>query len=214
MQSDGGGNPIAQQFDSDSQLICIDTGASWGVDGNLDNFIHLETVNNVEVKGIASGLKVEGIGTVQYSLQTDDGNIVDLFIKDVLYAPECGLTLLCPQQLAQQTGHEGDGFNALSDTGVVAFEGHKVTVPYNRRTRLPMMSTMGGADKFKAHCGQCCHHEEDPFKAANLSCKQTQLLELHYRLGHMGFTKMQSLAKQGYLPKDIAQCKPPICAGC
>ena len=63
MQSEGDGGNVTKRFDSNSQVICINTGASCGVDGNIDNFIHLEKLENVELKGIASGLQVEGIGT-------------------------------------------------------------------------------------------------------------------------------------------------------
>jgi hypothetical protein len=40
------------------------------------------------------------------------------------------------------------------------------------------------------------------------------LLEWHIRLGHMSFKRIQSLAKIGKLPKILAKCKIPLCAGC
>jgi GAG-pre-integrase domain len=40
------------------------------------------------------------------------------------------------------------------------------------------------------------------------------LLEWHMRFGHMPFPRLQLLAKEGFLPKRLAQCQIPICASC
>ena len=88
---------------------------------------------------------VQGIGTVQYSFITDSGDPLDVLIKNVLFVEDSPMILLCPQQLAQQTGTKGDGFNALSDKGVLTIDGNSITVPYNRRTNLPILGTEGGS---------------------------------------------------------------------
>ena len=50
--------------------------------------------------------------------------------------------------------------------------------------------------------------------ADNLSQNQCNLLHAHYQLLHMGFAKIQQLACQGLLPKNIAKCKHLICLDC
>jgi ATP-dependent 26S proteasome regulatory subunit len=43
---------------------------------------------------------------------------------------------------------------------------------------------------------------------------QQLLLRWHNRLTHVSFSKLQELARQGRLPKQIATCEHPICSSC
>eukprot|EP00957_Ditylum_brightwellii_P087586 6667588-Ditylum_brightwellii.AAC.1 len=43
---------------------------------------------------------------------------------------------------------------------------------------------------------------------------RAELLRWHYRLGHLSFYKLQTLAKQGVIPKRLAHLHHPKCAGC
>ena len=42
----------------------------------------------------------------------------------------------------------------------------------------------------------------------------TELLRAHQRMGHIPFAKVQLMAKQGSLPKQLANCDIPVCASC
>jgi hypothetical protein len=44
--------------------------------------------------------------------------------------------------------------------------------------------------------------------------KQAKLMQLHYRLGHLTFSKLKQLALNGKIPKKLAKVLPPKCAGC
>ena len=42
----------------------------------------------------------------------------------------------------------------------------------------------------------------------------TELLRLHYRLGHLPFSQLRSMAATGFLPKRLLQARIPKCAAC
>ena len=127
-----GGQGIPSNFDSDSYPICIDTGASCCISNDLSHFVHLDPIENVKVARIASGLAVKGMGIVKWTFMDDSGQVIDLPIKDCLYVPDVPMCLLSPQQVAQQTKHEGDGFHALAKSGIFTFNGYTASVPYNQ----------------------------------------------------------------------------------
>ena len=43
---------------------------------------------------------------------------------------------------------------------------------------------------------------------------QAELMQWHYRLGHLTFAKLKQLALNGEIPKKLATVTPPKCAGC
>jgi hypothetical protein len=52
--------------------IILDTGASISISPYSTDFIgEIKPVQNITLKGIASGLTVTGIGTIQYTFQND-----------------------------------------------------------------------------------------------------------------------------------------------
>jgi hypothetical protein len=61
------------------------------------NFISLTPVTNIQINGIGSGLPIEGIGCLKWSIRNDANNEIDIFVKNALYAPTAPMGLLCPQ---------------------------------------------------------------------------------------------------------------------
>jgi hypothetical protein len=137
-------------FGTDIEPICIDTGASACISTVRTNFINLRPVTKLRINGIGTGLPIEGIGTLRWSIRDDNNTEIDLYIKDALYVPNAPMGLLCPQQIAQQTQHQGDGFNALSAHGILTFEGYTKTIPYDLKCRLPIMNTIDGIRAYTA----------------------------------------------------------------
>ena len=43
---------------------------------------------------------------------------------------------------------------------------------------------------------------------------EVELLRYHYDFGHLPFTKLQQMAKDGILPKRLAKCHIPVCSAC
>ena len=51
-------------------------------------------------------------------------------------------------------------------------------------------------------------------QAAVLTATQRELLSWHYRLGHLPFNQLLDLAKEGRIPKQLANCQVPKCPAC
>ncbi len=54
-----------------------------------------------QLKGIAAGLTVQGMGTAVYKFCSDNDEIVALPLKNILYVLERPVRLLCPRHLAE-----------------------------------------------------------------------------------------------------------------
>jgi hypothetical protein len=86
-------------FDPGGKSVCIDTGASGNIWIWRQHFISLQKVDNMMIHGIASGLKVHGVGVIRFTIMDKDDNTIYIIIRDALYipdAPMCLLCLLCP----------------------------------------------------------------------------------------------------------------------
>ena len=46
------------------------------------------------------------------------------------------------------------------------------------------------------------------------STPEAELLMVHHPLHHISFSKLQEMARQGILPRQLAQCKTPTCSVC
>jgi hypothetical protein len=73
------GNSEVYQFDSDTERICIDTGASAFLSTKKANFVSIQEIDNVKINSIASGLRVSGIGVLKWSIRDDKNNEINLF---------------------------------------------------------------------------------------------------------------------------------------
>jgi hypothetical protein len=102
-----------------SASICVDTGASASISNCRDDFVSLKPITNLNLKGIATGLPIAGIGTLNWNISTDSGSIIALQLCNALYVPQCLMNLLSPQQLAQQTKCSSDGFQAFANDGLL-----------------------------------------------------------------------------------------------
>lgn len=133
--------------------LVIDTGASITVTPYSTDFISpIKPVQAIEIKGIASGLRVHGYGDVCYHFRNDVGELQKLTLPNCLYAPQCTTRLLCPRQIGSASGFPGDGFNALSDHPILTFEGKPTTVKYDEISNLPILYTAPGLISFQQYC--------------------------------------------------------------
>jgi hypothetical protein len=107
------------------------TGASSTICKILKDFISLEKIDSIMINGIALGLKVEGLGVLKFTIMDTEENTLDVIIRDALYVPNVPMCLLCPHQLAHQTGKEGDGCNALAHHGILTIEGFRSIIQYD-----------------------------------------------------------------------------------
>lgn len=133
--------------------LAIDTGASNTISPYATDFVgDIRTVQNVEIKGIASGLKVAGVGTVAYSFRNDDGDLQDMRIEGCLLVPQCTVRLLCPRQIGVSTGFSSDGSTSTSTHGYLTVQSKRTTLRYDSLSQLPILYTKFGIDSFRQFC--------------------------------------------------------------
>jgi hypothetical protein len=77
--------------------------------------------------------------------------------------------LLCPQQIAMQTQRPGDGFNALRHAGILTIAGYTRTIPYDPRSRLPILHSIDGA---QCYLSSTNNTEKETTSSDNLTGKQ------------------------------------------
>jgi hypothetical protein len=213
-------------FDPGGKSDCIGTGESGTIWIWRQHFISLQKVDNMMINGIVSGIKVHGVGVIRFTIMDKYDNTIAIIIRYALYVPYAPMCLLCPQQLALQTGKEGDGFNALAEHGSLTVGGFKSIVEYDRHNNLPIFRTHVPNPKAFATTPAApvipvpegdnsqtpAVEEEDPRKS--LTRNQKTLLRYHRSCGHLHMDKLPKLAKYGLLPKSISECDIPFCDAC
>jgi hypothetical protein len=90
-----------------SQAI-IDSGASCCVTPHIEDFINQPTpIQNTTLKGIAGGLTALVRGTIQLKIQQENQENLNLIIYNIIYAQDCPIRLISPQQLHRQSKARG-----------------------------------------------------------------------------------------------------------
>jgi hypothetical protein len=78
----------------------MDSGASHCVTPHIEDLINQPApIQNTTLKGIAGGRTALGRGTIQLRIQQEKQEKIILIIDKVIYAPDCHIRLISPQQL-------------------------------------------------------------------------------------------------------------------
>jgi hypothetical protein len=213
---------------SDDVLIIRDSGCSITVTNDPTDFIpnSLRTCQFAEVKGISSGLKIDGIGVVSWKLKDINSQIVDVNVQ-AIYVPACPFRLLFPQQLSrapEMSKHNGAWVGRGSAANFF-YQGHCTKFPFDHTSQLPIAKTEPGSMKFAAfamHCHGCTSDASPRLLNAklnsNLTAIQAKLLLAHKKLSHVAFDCIKSWAAQGKFGHDpaLARCRMNglVCADC
>ena len=217
----------------DELLLIIDSGASRTIVNSLDDFVgQVHPVQNTTIEGISAGLTAEGVGTVAYTLQDDNGNDVQIEIKEALYVPDCPVRLVCPQQIAAQSNNTNDMFGIKGDHAILLIGSQRITIPYDEESNLPIIKTQPGCARYRTFlCHECtpvtaglnAHIKDDGAKGIlnggetdNLTESQREMLKWHRKLSHRSFSYIKDLARKGHLPEKLANCKTEglVCPDC
>ena len=103
----------AVNFDSDAVEAILDTGCSTSISFERNDFINYKTM-----KGEVEGLGVHNIvstGTIKYTVHDDNGDKVNLIIKDAIHVPTMDVRLISLQQIAQQSDDPSAGGDIRAD---------------------------------------------------------------------------------------------------
>ena len=217
---------LFQQPETTMQVIW-DTGATFSITHDKADFMSYEALGpgpNV-LKGLGTGLKIEGRGMVQWSCMSDSGDPIVLQFP-AFYVPDASQRLLSPQWFLQHL----DGFEYNDDGPTPQVGVHRqamtvelpnvatITIPYHRSNNLPILRmTRAQHDKEAAVAAYngCVTDETNQ----NVSEGQKELLRWHFRLGHVSMQTIQQLLRSGALGQSrlhtsAAKCELPKCAAC
>ena len=139
--------------------VIWDTGATRPVSAYKRDFVGELSIPKAPLRlgGIASGLAVEGIGTVHWTFLSDDGRLLHLHLN-AYYVPQCTQRLLSPQQIfSKEQGFTGQ-FVILDDYAQLLIDGKPpLTIYYDPVNDLPTSrairsATAGQREEFLYLC--------------------------------------------------------------
>ena len=90
----------SHQLTSDDVIVLLNSGTSCAVSNNELDFEYIQPIQDLELKGIVSGLKVEGIGHVIWTFLDEFGNNTPIRLT-CLYVPGAPARLLCLSSLVK-----------------------------------------------------------------------------------------------------------------
>ena len=165
-------------FDSDSQPIMFDDGASASITNDLWDFVTRPTAISCKVKGIAGSAKATYHGTVKWKIE-DDNNIIHTFvIPNTYYITAAPTSILSPQHFAQQMQYhsphaEGTGCMTTSMAIVLFWDQRKFTktVKLDPKLNIAMMNTAPGIKHYKDYL-----MNQEGMSNQNASVFETQII--------------------------------------
>ena len=123
---------IGKQFDSDSQALMLDDGASACITNNKNDFIEPPKRMDHKVKGIKGHAKATHRGTIKRHLEDNNRLVHVMVITGAYFIPEAATRILSLQHLAQQADDHypsGKGTGALTTSKNIMLFGPKDTLP-------------------------------------------------------------------------------------
>jgi hypothetical protein len=207
--------------------VIWDTGASLSISHEAGDFVSevRPPPTPLVLKGLAKGLNIVGVGTVEWLVSSQDGT-PRLLCLDAYLVPSAGQRLLCPQSYIQQQqrllpSDPGKFVVDCDGMSLVGAGGNTVHVPFQTSNNLPLCLAWlpSGSPSLVAELNLCVTDAQNQ----NLSLAQKELLRWHYRLGHLHFESIRRLLRTGALSqsakvralhRSAANCDLPKCASC
>lgn len=189
----------------------------------MDIITPITPVQNLEIKGIASGLTVQGSGSVWYSFYNDSGELDTICLKHFLNIPQCTARPLCPRQLGVSSQNPSDGFTSIMYHSVLTHCGKCTRIPYNKITNLPIFYTASRMSSLHHFCAKQSYltqvmssNPHPTFHSTNLTPAQWQKLYWHEHCAHVGFDQLNTWIRKGSLPCNprLSQEPNPIYTAC
>ena len=174
-----------------------DTMASSCCSGNRARFSTLRKCPAVPVK-VADGSVVEAthIGSVPLRVKLDNGRVVRIVIHDVLYHKRFVSNLLSGELLTSKYGWQYH--STPGGTYVVTPGGDRVTLSRRGRVSVLMGAEAELQEPQRAHSAQEATAASGDVVAVHVAAPGVeQLVRLHERLNHMGWTRMLATLRSG-----------------
>ena len=146
-------------FDSDTQALMLDDGASACITNNMADFIKPPKRVYKKVKGIKGHAHATHRGTIKWHIEDDRGLVHVMIIRGTYLIPDAPTRILSPQHLAQQAD---DHYPREERTGALttrktitlfwAQQRYAKTIPLDSKTNVGLTTTAAGARSFRAFC--------------------------------------------------------------
>ncbi|MGH7974178.1 MAG: hypothetical protein ACREBR_01535, partial [bacterium] len=166
---------------------------------------------DLTLKGISSGLPVQGIGILTWYF-VDNMGIIQKIETEGLYVPEMTTRLFSPQSYMRKNNNDRSYYMDRHDSKFTFKDGHAMALEYHERSMLPL--ARGFHEHEVSNIAEEIHMCVNEDGNQNLTAHQKQLLKWHFRLGHTGFDHVKWLARKGFIPNGISACDSPKCASC
>jgi transposase InsO family protein len=163
-----------------------DTMASSGCSGNRDQFVDLRKCPAVPVTGMDGNVvNATHIGSVALRAHTTTGKVVRLIVHNVLYDKRFACNLLSSGKMVEKYGWQYH--STPGSTYVVTPGGHRIDL--SSRGNVSVLMGVESERAFRSLvCSGAGRAQDDGVE---------QLLRLHQRLCHMGWTRMMNLLHGG-----------------
>jgi hypothetical protein len=223
----------------DKLPIVIDSGASYSVTPNLQDFVGpIEKCSTNELNSLKnSTIKVVGQGTVEWKIQDLFGTVRSVKTM-AFYVPDASIRLFSPQAYFGKN-KRASLFMDHSKTILTLHDGTPLKFPYNTGSHLLLMLTTKALAKPSKFIGLTFQYFQTSFDLngslasllnvinetnQNLTAAQKELLVWHQKWGHADTQQCQAIlskpkeegVEQMLKPrnKKASSCKAPICAAC
>jgi hypothetical protein len=206
----------------------------------IEEFIEQPTpIQNTTLKGIAGGLTALGRGTVQINIHQENKENIILVIENVIYAPDCPIRLISPQQLHRQSkdkGPDNSCFTTEETTATLYHGGDTFTCAYHPKIKIPTLncatdsntqkiqaitpSTFAQQPSRKGRKRVIFHDDKQQCSPAayhsNLNTSKQELLRLHETYAHADMREIQQQIKNCEIKarRQVATCQIPKCLSC
>jgi hypothetical protein len=110
-------------------------------------------------------------GTIQLWINQENKENIILVIDNVIYAPECPIRLISPQQLQRRSnakGHENSCFTTEETTATLLHGGDTFTYDYHPKTKIPALRCITDNKKNTTYIQAASTLSQQP---SNTGCK-------------------------------------------
>ncbi len=87
-------------FDSDSYPILVDSGASYTISNDINDFIKPPKESSIRIRGYNRLYSKTKVGTIKWNIQDDDGKMHTITLPGTYYVPDAETRILSPQHRA------------------------------------------------------------------------------------------------------------------
>jgi transposase InsO family protein len=162
-----------------------DTMASVDCSGNKKHFINMRPCRTVPVKGMDGNIvKASQIGSVEMTVKSASGQRIRIVVNDVLYDKSFACNLLSNGRMVNKHGWQSH--STPEATYLITPGGHRIDLSTQGN-----VSVLMGVEPERAFASLI------PGAGVVQNDSVDQLVQLHQRLCHMGWTRMMNMLRSG-----------------